>query len=50
MSDTQTLNLASAALAPEAPVRLTTAPPHLNGRYRLLEFRGAGGAGEVYLG
>jgi tRNA A-37 threonylcarbamoyl transferase component Bud32/DNA-binding transcriptional ArsR family regulator len=51
MSDTQTLSSASAALDSEAPVRLEAAAPrHLNGRYRLVEFRGAGGAGEVYLG
>lgn len=49
MSDTLTLGLGSAARASE-PVRLSAAPRHLNGRYRLLEFRGAGGAGEVYLG
>jgi tRNA A-37 threonylcarbamoyl transferase component Bud32 len=51
MSDTQTQSFASAVLDSEAPVRLASAAPrHLNGRYRLVEFRGAGGAGEVYLG
>jgi tRNA A-37 threonylcarbamoyl transferase component Bud32 len=50
-NDTQTLSFASAALDSEPPARLAAAVPrHLNGRYRLVEFRGAGGAGEVYLG
>jgi hypothetical protein len=51
MSDTQTLGLASVALSLESPGPPgAPVPPSLTGRYRLLEFRGAGGAGEVYLG
>ncbi len=53
MSDTQTVSFGVAMRQEsEAPQRApaTPRPRQLNGRYRLLEFRGAGGAGEVYLG
>ncbi|MEY2937300.1 MAG: hypothetical protein RL033_8049, partial [Pseudomonadota bacterium] len=51
MSDTQTLGFGSARLDAEPPRRPpASGPRQLSGRYRLLEFRGAGGAGEVYLG